>query len=252
MKILPLLFLCVATGIGSVTAGVPVIHKGEVGESKQRLPYRWAEVGRGDSPALILFLHGMGERGNDNRRQIKHCVPELLVWLRKENKHCIVVAPQCPGDATWASSEGSYKNPDELMMKNKPSYPMVLLFKLLDTMVKKHKVDPSRIYITGLSMGGYGTFDALARRPGFFAAAMPVCGGGDQKTAEKIKGVPMWVFHGDADRVVPPRMSRSMVKAIKAAGGKPRYTEYLRVGHDSWSATYTDPDVWSWLFAQKK
>jgi predicted peptidase len=123
---------------------------------------------------------------------------------------------------------------------------------LLDGLVKQHSVDKSRIYITGLSMGGYGTFDALARRPGFFTAAIPICGGGDMRTAPKIKHVPMWVFHGDADNVVPPQMSRAMVKAITAAGGKPKYTEYKRLRHNSWSATYANPEVWSWLFAQKK
>lgn len=237
---------------GKVIADNHTLHEGKVEKEGKVLPYRWIEVGKGDSPALVLFLHGMGERGKDNRRHIRHCVPPLLDWLKKEKQHCIVMAPQCPGDATWAHFDGNYKDAQSLTKKQKPSYPMALLLEEMDALIKKYKVDQRRIYITGLSMGGYGTFDALARRPHFFAAAMPICGGADVKTAADIKHVPMWVFHGDADRVVPPQMSRAMVKALKAAGGQPRYTEYLRVGHNSWSATYADPEVWRWLFKQKK
>jgi len=228
------------------------LHHGKTGTGKKVIPYRWVETGEGDSPALILFLHGMGERGKDNHRQMKHGIPSLLRWLKKENKHCVLVVPQCPGDATWASTKGSHKDADRLKLNSKPSYPMGLVLSLLDEILKKHRVNKSQIYITGLSMGGYGTFDALAWRPNFFAAAIPICGGGDKKTADKIKHVPMWVFHGDADSVVPPTMSRAMVKALENAGGTPKYTEYKGVRHNSWSATYANPEVWNWLFAQKK
>ena len=101
-------------------------------------------------------------------------------------------------------------------------------------------------------MGGYGSWDALARWPELFAAAVPVCGGADIKTAEKIKDIPVWIFHGDKDNAVPVSRSRDMDAALKKAGGKPKYTEYPGVGHNSWDKAYADPEMMAWLFAQKK
>jgi predicted peptidase len=101
-------------------------------------------------------------------------------------------------------------------------------------------------------MGGYGTWDLAARRPELFAAAVPICGGGDVKMADKLAKVPIWVFHGDKDGAVPVERSREMIAAIEKAGGKPKYTEYKGVGHDSWTATYRDPKVIAWLFEQKR
>ncbi|HYE20420.1 MAG TPA: prolyl oligopeptidase family serine peptidase [Tepidisphaeraceae bacterium] len=135
-------------------------------------------------------------------------------------------------------------------MPKEPSTPMRLALAALDQVRKEFSTDEKRVYITGLSMGGYGTWDAIARRPDFFAAAVPICGGADEKTAEAIKGVPIWVFHGGADKVVPTERSRNMVEALKKAGGEVKYTEYPGVGHDSWSKTYADPEVWRWMFGQ--
>jgi predicted peptidase len=123
---------------------------------------------------------------------------------------------------------------------------------LIDQLQGKYPVDASRLYITGLSMGGFGTWDALQRWPDRFAAAVTICGGGDTRMAAKIAHVPIWVFHGARDPVVKPDRSRKMVQAIKDAGGKPKYTEYPQAGHDSWTATYKDPEVLKWLFAQRK
>jgi predicted peptidase len=127
-----------------------------------------------------------------------------------------------------------------------------MALKLLDNLPKLFSVDPDRIYITGLSMGGYGTWDALQRKPDYFAAAIPICGGGDVNGAEKMKDVPIWAFHGDADGAVKVSRSRDMIEALKAAGGKPKYTEYPGGGHDSWTATYKNPEVMAWLFEQKR
>jgi predicted peptidase len=119
-------------------------------------------------------------------------------------------------------------------------------------LVKSQDVNQTQIYVTGLSMGGFGSFAAVARRPDFFAAAMPVCGGGDRSTAAAMKAVPFWVFHGEADKVVPLGSSETMVEALRKAGGSVKFRKYPGVGHDSWSATYGDPAVWEWLFSQKK
>ena len=119
-------------------------------------------------------------------------------------------------------------------------------------MQKEYSIDPQRIYLTGLSMGGYGTWDLLARKPDLFAAGVPVCGGGDESTAEQIANIPIWVFHGDLDSAVPVSRSRTMVEALKKAGGHPKYSEYPGVEHNSWDKAYADPELMKWLFAQKR
>jgi predicted peptidase len=117
--------------------------------------------------------------------------------------------------------------------------------------MKEYPVDPSRIYITGVSMGGFGTWDLLARLPGKFAAAIPICGGGDEQTALKIKHIPLWVFHGAKDDIVSPKQSRTMIKALQDAGGAPGYTEYPDIEHSSWVQAYREPHLLPWLFKQK-
>ena len=123
---------------------------------------------------------------------------------------------------------------------------------LVRQLQKDYRIDSDRLYVTGLSMGGFGTFELTTRYPDVFAAAAPICGGGDPTKAKTLSALPVWVFHGDADRVVPVGFSRSMVKAIETAGGKPKYTEYPGVGHDCWTATYADPAFHDWLFAQTR
>ena len=218
----------------------------------KELPYRLAKLGEGGRLPLVLFLHGAGERGDDNEAQLVHGVKDLLAWCGKEKQECVVVAPQCPKGLWWSNLDGNFKLPEKAKMKADPSWPMAMVLDVVKDLVKKGGIDPDRIYVTGLSMGGYGSFDAICRWPEFFAAAVPVCGGADPDQAGKIRNIPMWVFHGEADRVVPPEMSRAMVAAVRKAGGKPKYREYPGVGHNSWSATYADPKVWKWLFAQKK
>ena len=118
--------------------------------------------------------------------------------------------------------------------------------------MKDLPIDAKRVYVTGLSMGGYGTWDLLARKPELFAAGVPVCGGADEATAEAVKGVPVWAFHGAKDGVVKPARSKNMVAALEKAGAKPKFTEYPTVGHDAWNPAYKDPAMFAWLFAQKK
>lgn len=196
---------------------------------------------------LVIFLHGAGERGNDNNAQLVHGVKEFV--KNREKYPCYLIAPQCPRNQFWANVNWSSKAHD---LANTPAEPMRLTLELVDSLMKELPIDPDRVYITGLSMGGYGTWDALARRPDFFAAAVPVCGGADTKTAEKIKHVPVWVFHGDEDRAVPVSRSRDIVEALKKAGGQPKYSEYKGVGHNSWDKAYADQEMFAWLFAQKR
>lgn len=137
-------------------------------------------------------------------------------------------------------------------MPKEPSTPMRLAMAALDKVRAEFSIDPSRIYLTGLSMGGYGTWDLLARRPGMFAAAVPVCGGADETTAPLIRDLPIWCFHGGADKVVPTQRSRNMIEALKKAGGTPKYTEYPGVGHNSWDKAYSDAEMIGWMFGQRK
>ena len=188
----------------------------------------------------MVFLHGAGERGDDNKAQLKHGVAEFA--RRTKEFPCFLVAPQCPNGASWAAIGKGFED----------GKPGKLVLDLIDKTCKELPIDTKRIYLTGLSMGGYGTWTLLAQKPDLFAAAIPICGGGDPKSAAKIAKVPVWVFHGDKDAAVKVERSRDMVAALEKAGGKPKYTEYPGVGHDSWTRTYANEKVLAWLFAQKK
>lgn len=192
----------------------------EAKESKDKLP-------------LVLFLHGRGESYGPLSLVAKWGPPKYAA--RGDALPYILVSPQCPGKDFWNSD-----------LQNKR------VMELLDAMIKTHGPDESRIYVTGLSMGGYGTWSLLAKHADRFAAAMPVCGGGDPKQAAEMLDTPIWVFHGDRDRPVPFSKSVEMVEAIKDAGGKNiRFTTYENIGHNCWSATYATPEVWSWLLSQR-
>ena len=225
------------------------IFENSKGES---LPYRFLKpekIEPGQTYPLVLFLHGAGERGIDNTAQLTHGVGQ---FARSENRRkypCFVVAPQCPTDRRWV--EVDWGLPSHTMPEA-ASVPLTLVFYLVDKLTAELPVDKSRLYITGISMGGFGAWDAIQRRPDDFAAAIPVCGGGDAAEASKLKKLPIWAFHGDQDGVVQPRRTLDMIVAIRKAGGSPKMTIYPGVDHDSWTATYADPDVLAWLFAQKK
>ena len=198
---------------------------------------------------LVLFLHGAGERGDDNRVQLIHGMSDFASDEVMEKYPAFVLAPQCPKDQRWVEVDWSA---DSHTMPEKPSEPMRKTLELIEQIRKDYPIDGSRIYITGLSMGGYGSWDALQRKPELWAAAAPICGGGDPSGAAVMKDIPIWVFHGDQDGAVKVKRSRDMVEALKAAGGSPKYTEYPGVGHNSWTATYNNPDFYAWLFSQKK
>jgi len=179
---------------------------------------------------LMLFLHGKGECGEDIALVRKNG-PPMLVGRAKQQLPFIVVSPQCRKDKWW--------DPGDLM-------------KLLERVQSKLAVDDRRIYVSGLSMGGFGTWAMITAYPKKFAAAVPICGGGNPALANKIKNLPVWVFHGDADETVPLERSQAMVDALEAARGKVQFTVYPGVGHDSWTRTYANPEVFDWLLKQKR
>ncbi len=207
------------------------------------------EFDAGKKYPLVVFLHGAGERGEDNEAQLRWAVADLTSPDNRKKYPCFLVAPQCPTNQKWVEVDWSAPSHDQ---PADPSEPGGLVLKLIGALGKEYPIDPRRIYLTGLSMGGYGTWDLLARRPELFAAGVPVCGGGDEKQAAVLARIPIWAFHGARDESVPVRRSRNMVEAIRKAGGQPRYTEYPDVAHASWVPAYKDPELLRWLFAQKK
>ncbi|MHA3775570.1 GDSL-type esterase/lipase family protein [Verrucomicrobiota bacterium sgz303538] len=217
----------------------------------QTLPYRLLspEKVSGKVP-LVIFLHGAGERGDNNQWQLRHGAPLFAKPDVQEKFPCYVLAPQCPTDQKWV--DWDWKQPFT-KQPAEPSAPMKLVLAVLDTLLQEHQdIDTDRIYVTGLSMGGYGTWDLATRFPDRFAAIAPICGGGDPEKAAAIAKVPTWTFHGNADPVVTVEQTRRMVAAMEKAGARPLYTEYANVAHDSWSNAYSEPMLLPWMFAQHR
>ena len=202
---------------------------------------------------LVLFLHGAGERGDDNEKQLVHAAADFARSDRRRDEPAFVVFPQCPSEAQWVDTPWSLPS-GKGTFTEKPSEPLRTALDLVDLLVRTNPIDPDRIYVTGLSMGGYGAWHAAALQPERFAAVLAVCGGSDPDWAERYKGLPIWSFHGDQDTVVPVVRGREIVSALALAGHQPelRYSEYEGVGHNSWSRTYARDDVHAWLFRQHR
>jgi predicted peptidase len=200
---------------------------------------------------LIIFLHGSGERGSDNEAQLKWGVMNFATDQAMSAHPAFVIAPQCPSNQSWSNFYENEKT-REILLQPSPSKPMALVVELIRQLIKTYSVDTNRIYITGLSMGGYGTFDAIERYPRLFAAAVPVCGGGDVSKAASIAHIPMWIFHGSEDPGVNPLYSIDMISALTKAGSHAGLTYYPGVGHFAWLAAYSDPLMMEWLFRQHK
>ncbi len=184
-----------------------------------------------DAWPLLIFLHGAGERGNDLNLVKKHGPPKLIE-AGKEYPF-IVISPQCSKDSWW-------------------TWQLRELAALVDDVTSHHKVDKDRVYLTGLSMGGFGTWALAAYQPDRFAAILPICGGGEVMSTRRLKGMPVWAFHGAKDPVVPLRRSEELVTALEKAQGNAKLTVYPDAFHDSWTATYENPAVYEWLLAQKR
>lgn len=219
----------------------------------QTIEYR-IYVPKTDDPAAkfpaILFLHGAGERGTNNLAQLKHCIPDLMNYIIKGNHPATLIVPQCPTGMQWVNAPWEAKSHN---MLKRPSKPLQAVIEMMEKELAAAPVDPARLYISGISMGGYGTWDMLQRFPDKFAAGMPICGGGDTNLASKLVNIPIHVVHGEKDTAVPVERSRSMVEAVKAAGGtKITYLERTGEGHGVWGPTYQDVKNIDWLFSQRK
>ncbi len=177
---------------------------------------------------LLLFLHGAGERGDDIELVKKHGPPKLIA--QGKDFPFIVVSPQCPKGRFWDARS---------------------LDTLLDHVEQTYAVDSSRIYVTGLSMGGFGTWALAAYAPERFAAIAPICGGGEKFWVRKLTHLPIWAFHGEKDSVVPPHRTTELVEQLKKLGGNVKLTLYPGAGHDSWTATYDNPELYEWFLKQR-
>jgi len=226
----------------------PKVFKSAEGETLNYRIYMPENIPDGTRVPLVLFFHGAGERGDDNLAQLKHGVTNLVRYAMS-NGPAIVIAPQCPVGMQWVNT--NWSAPSHIM-PSMPSTPMKLALLLLQDAIAKLPVDTSRIYVTGISMGGYAAWDIIQRKPNLFAAAIPICGGADATRAPSLKNLPIWAFHGDKDTAVPVSRSRDMVKALRDCGSQVQYREYPGAGHDVWTRTYADSSVLAWLFAQRR
>jgi len=226
------------------------------------MPYRLFMPKKGTSPEasgypLVVYLHHAGQTGTDNLKHIRHDrSPDKTDWgvgvfLLNQAKHpCIIVAPQVPEQKAWAyMSWGQPKSPRPAEMNEY----MRMAFEIVDGLLAACPIDCGRIYVTGASMGGFGTFEAVSRRPHFFAAAVPICGGHDEACAPLLVDTPVWAFHGDHDEMISVQRTRNMIDAIRAAGGKPIYWEYAGVSHTFVrDLAYDDPRLIEWIFRQHR
>lgn len=252
-KIILLLFLLV--GFTAKSQFEPAVFADSRGtELKYRILYPESYNPAQQYP-LVLFLHGAGERGDDNEAQLKNGAREVFEKLQKSHPS-IVIAPQCPKDNYWGS-----------VKFERTKYPLVFDFdydyqekeslhaaiELVKSFVKSKKADKKQIYITGLSMGGMGTFEAVGRYPKLFAAAMPICGGADLTAyGKKQAKVPFWIFHGDADGVVSVEHSREAYAKLQELGANVTYKEYPNVNHNSWENVFDEEEYPGWMFQFSK
>lgn len=247
-------FLCM-TGI-MVQAQKELFQKKEFSYKGDTLLYRVLfpeNYDKNKSYPLVLFLHGSGERGNDNEKQLVWGASLFTDSLNRKNYPAIVLFPQCPANQGWVILKELSEAKFDIIETKEPAKPLFLAKKLVDFYCKTEKVDSKRIYILGLSLGGMGTFDLICRYPKTFAAAIPICGAVNLDKLKKVRNMPIRIYNGDSDNAVSPDYSRNAYIELKAEGSeKVERVEYPGVGHTSWIQAFAEPDFLKWLFLQKK
>lgn len=248
--------VCVLISLLSLSAQETYQKETFISSCGDTLPYRLLRpetVKAGEKYPLVLFLHGAGERGNDNERQLTHGGQMFLNPVNREKHPAFVLVPQCPVTGYWAYMERPASFMPGEMPLDAPLTPVFRTVKdLLDTYLAMPQVDKNRVYIIGLSMGGMGTFDMAIRYPEIFAAAVPICGTVNPARLKAAKQVKFRIFHGDADNVVTPEGSRAAYRALKAAGADVEYIEFPGCNHGSWNPAFNYPGFMEWIFSQKK
>lgn len=204
---------------------------------------------------LMLFLHGRGESGKDNQRQLTHGSKMFLDPEFRKNYPAVVVFPQCSDESYWANVEiETVSNKRFFTFKKgaEPTKAMKLLLAFTKDFFENDFVDRQKIYVGGLSMGGMGTYEILRRKRNTFAAAFAICGGDNADNCKKYKDVPLWIFHGGLDDVVTPQFSYNVYKKLRELGNVPKFTIYLKANHNSWDPAFAEKDLLPWLFSHQK
>lgn len=223
----------------------------EGGDTLPYLLYRSEAVAAEDTlPALVVFLHGAGERGNDNRQQLRHCVRFFLEDSVSGGFPFLMLLPQCPEGERWVNTD--WRLPQHQMYEN-PTAQLRGVMTLVDSLTTAGAVDSSRIYFCGISMGGFGVWEVLQRWPQKIAAAIAICGGGDPAYARRMKDIPIYIFHGDKDKLVKPDRSRQMYLSLRRLHSQDlHYIHYPEQGHLCWDSAFSTPGLFKWLFNKRK
>jgi predicted peptidase len=260
MKRLPVYFAAIFLYTLSAAAQENAVYlKKWLVQNGDTLPYRVLMPLNYDSTKeypVIFFLHGAGERGRDNERQLIH---GSKFFAKEENRTqfpAIVIMPQCATTDYWANvlrvHDDAGKRAFFFLEDGEPGRYMELLQELVQHVLQVYPVKRQQVYAGGLSMGGMGTFELVRRMPNTFAAAFPICGGANPATARKMKKVNWWIFHGAKDNVVPPKHSEDMVKALQAARANVQWTLFPEANHNAWDPTFAEPGLLPWLFSNKR
>ncbi len=260
--------LCAGVSCGALALGElkDVLNEGQAcsytGTNGVTLPYRLfsPDVKPGMKYPLVVFLHGAGERGTDNAKQLVHYSPLRLVYDKdasgkwtQASRPAFVIFPQCAPGSQWTLVPWSEKT--SRARTEQPSPGLQNVHELVQKLKKELPIDDKRLYVTGISMGGYGTWDYIARWPDEVAAAIVVCGGADDAgiaADPRVSEIPVRIYHGAVDAVVPPERGRSAFDAIKATNPRATYVEYGKWGHAIWNLAYGEPGLGAWLFAQRR
>lgn len=227
-------------------------------KNNDTLPYRLLlpeGYEKGKKYPLVIFLHGAGERGNDNEKQLTHGGALFVNQENRQKYPAIVVFPQCSQQSYWSNVKitGSGTNRVfEFINGGTPTVPMQLVMELMKELHSKYGIKRQQVYVMGLSMGGMGTFELVNRMPQTFAAAIPICGGANTAIAANLKETKWWVFHGGKDDIVLPRYSEEMVAAMKKNKVNVKFTLFPDANHNSWDATFAQPGLLNWLFSQRR
>ena len=202
---------------------------------------------------LVLFLHGSGECGRDNEKQLTHGSSLFTDSLNQLNYPAIVLFPQCPENEGWVNIKDENKNTFTFIDNRKPTKPLEMVLRMIKYYKKNEAVDTKRIYVLGLSLGGMGTYDIICRNPKLFAAAIPICGGVNLDRLKSVRRIPIRIFHGSDDSAVSVEYSRNAYIELKANGSQQvKFKEYPGVNHNSWTPAFAEPDFMSWMFSQHK